>query len=51
MPKGLLSLYGVPPLPPWYTREWFKKSFEKYFRLLHNETLEINRELFIGELL
>lgn len=50
MPKGLLSQHEDPAIPEWYTREWFKKAFEKYFKLLHDETLEINRQLFIGKL-
>ncbi len=51
MPLGLWSINtrtGVKP-PEWYTFDWFKLKFEKYFDLLNIETLEENRILFIGK--
>jgi hypothetical protein len=51
MPKGLYAPgYMDPPIPEWYDGEWFLKSFERHFRAIHHETLEANRELFIGEM-
>jgi hypothetical protein len=52
MPLGLYSArskYPAPPVPDWYTFEWFKTTFEDFFTLLHVEELEENRILFFGE--
>lgn len=52
MPLGLYSArskYPTPPVPDWYTFDWFKATFEKFFTLLHVEELEENRILFFGE--
>jgi hypothetical protein len=51
MPLGLWSEGGtVPPVPSWYTIQWFRNHFGKYFRLLLEEELEKNRILFFGKL-
>jgi hypothetical protein len=50
MPLGLW-VYGssnYPHLPSWYTEEWFKINFEKYFTLIKKQKLEENRVLFFG---
>jgi hypothetical protein len=57
-----LGMYGggtlLPPIPEWYTEEWFEANFKKYFKLLHKEVVakvEIagkekdHRVLYIGE--
>ena len=52
MPLGLYSAkskYPPPPVPDWYTFDWFKETFERSFNLLHVEHLEENRILFFGE--
>ncbi|MBP7653001.1 hypothetical protein KA977_06245 [Candidatus Dependentiae bacterium] len=36
-------------LPEWYNIEWFRNAFKKYFNLVIEEKLEINRILFFGE--
>lgn len=51
MPLGLWSQYHsdeFPKVPEWYTRDNFRKEFEKYFDLVTEEVLEENRILFIG---
>ena len=50
MPLGLWNGETAPPLPEWYTGEWFKAAFEKCFKLLLIEELDKNRILFIGEI-
>ena len=52
MPLGLYTeKYKCAPKPPsWYNYDWFKGGFQKYFNLVHEEALEENRILFIGEL-
>lgn len=49
MPLGLWNGTSGPPVPPWYTLEWFRAEFVRKFRLLHEESLEQNRYLFCGE--
>ncbi len=51
MPLGLYDGKSIPSVPTWYTLDWFKKSFEMYFRILAVEKLEENRILFVGELI
>ena len=51
MPLGLYAGKSIPNVPSWYTLDWFRKSFETYFRILLIEKLEKNRILFVGELL
>lgn len=52
MPLGLFSESAKrnETPPEWYTEEWFKTEFEKYFTLLYKEQLEQNRILFVGEI-
>jgi len=52
MPRGLWTYdmgenYNV---PNWYTIDWFKISFEKHFSIIHNEQIEANYIVFIGEI-
>jgi len=52
MPLGLwdgLSGAPPPPVPEWYTREWFRMNFSRYFSLIHEEHIEKNRIIFWGE--
>ena len=50
MPLGLYSgsLENIPPVPNYYTLDWFKNNFSKYFDYILDEEVEINRHLFIG---
>lgn len=50
MPLGLHNGKTAPPLPPWYSQDWFKTAFEKFFTLHLIEQLDENRVLFFGEL-
>lgn len=52
MPKGLWSIENPVNVnvPEWYNADWFKKEFEKEFNILHQENLEDNRLLFVGEI-
>jgi hypothetical protein len=50
MAKGLFDGKGAPRLPAWYTAEWFRDAFNKVCTLLHEEQLEENRLLFVGEI-
>ncbi len=49
MPLGLFDGKFAPPLPPWYSLEWFRSRFREQFALLHEEELDLNRVLFVGE--
>ena len=49
MPMGLWDGNYAPPLPEWYTIDWFRKSFEQYFNIIIEEQLEKNRILFFGQ--
>ena len=51
MPLGLYDgkLYITPKVPPYYTTQWFRDNFEKYFFLITDEQLEVNRHLFVGK--
>lgn len=48
MPLGLYDGKSAPPVPAWYTQEWFKAAFERYFTIILEEQLEENRILFVG---
>ena len=37
-----------PPLPHWYTKEWFGKHFSRHFKKINEIYLEKNRIAFIG---
>lgn len=50
MPLGLYNGKNIPSVPTWYTQDWFRQAFEKYFKVLLVEKLEENRILFVGEL-
>jgi len=58
MPLGLWGGGDLPEVPSWYTQDWFKDNFQRYFELLHVEELEYqiidsqkkaHRVIFIGE--
>jgi hypothetical protein len=48
MPLGLFDGNTAPPIPSWYTVEWFQQEFEAKFLLVECVQLESNRILFIG---
>lgn len=50
MPLGLWNGKEAPPVPSWYTHDWFEKNFRKYFFLEEIKKLDINRVLFVGRL-
>jgi len=50
MPRGLWDGRRAPPVPDWYTLDWFRKTFSQQFDLRHEELLEENRHLFHGRL-
>jgi hypothetical protein len=49
MPLGLWGGGDLPPIPDWYTEEWFRKKFVKKFDLIHREQFERNRIIFVGK--
>lgn len=49
MPLGLWGGGEFPPIPSWYTLEWFKENMSKKFHILLEEKLEINRIVLLGE--
>lgn len=51
MPMGLYSTESdyIPEVPEWYTVDWFRSEFEKYFTLEYTEQLEKNRIIFVGK--
>lgn len=48
MPLGLWDGRQAPPLPDWYSLDWFRAAFQEEFELWHEEQLEENRHLFCG---
>jgi hypothetical protein len=52
MPLGLYSGEEnvTPTLPDFYTLDWFKGVFSDHFTYIHDEKLEKNRHVFIGEI-
>jgi len=52
MPLGLYSSTNDknPDMPEWYTIDWFRDGFSKYFNLLDEKEIAKNRIIFIGEL-
>jgi hypothetical protein len=50
MPLGLHDGTSTPPIPSWYSVDWFRSNFAKQFELLLEEKLEENRILFVGRL-
>lgn len=49
MPLGLFNGETAPPVPSWYTADWFQKEFEARFTLVSRTQTEKNRILFVGE--
>lgn len=52
MPLGLYSgdMNNIPPVPEFYTLEWFKEAFSDKFEYILDEEVDINRHLFVGRL-
>jgi len=51
MPLGLWSgEKEVAKVPEWYNVEWFRNTFENYFDIIFEESLEVNRILFFGKI-
>jgi hypothetical protein len=50
MPKGLWYQGSGPPVPAWYTQQWFAHGLERVGRVLLCERLEENRVVFVVEL-
>jgi len=50
MPLGLHDGKSAPPIPSWYTVDWFRSNFARQFELRLEEQLEENRILFVGRL-
>lgn len=52
MPLGLYAgdLATTPPVPDFYTLEWFKEAFSSHFEYMLDEEVNINRHLFVGKL-
>lgn len=52
MPLGLYSgdKNKTPPLPDFYTLQWFKNNFVQYFDLILEEEIDINRHVFVGKI-
>jgi hypothetical protein len=49
MPLGLWTGASAPPIPEWYTTDWFKERLGAYFSILVQEKTEPNRILFVCE--
>ena len=50
MPLGLWDGSNQPKIPKYYTIDWFRKNFERFFQILLEEKLEKNRYLFVGKI-
>jgi len=50
MPLGLHDGTSAPPLPDWYSVDWFRGNFTKHYYILQEVKLEENRILFVGKL-
>ena len=52
MPLGLYfgDMDNIPPVPEYYTLEWFRNSFSERFEHMLDEEVAINRHLFVGKL-
>jgi hypothetical protein len=48
MPLGLFDGKKAPPVPSWYTVDWFQREFECRLDLVRRVQLEDNRILFVG---
>jgi hypothetical protein len=51
MPLGLFYNGVAPPLPDWYTENWFSEAFSRKFKLIERVQLEPNRVLYVGEVI
>jgi len=51
MPLGLWTPGSKVDIPEWYNEEYFRRHFEKYFKVIKREKLEENRIIFIGEVI
>lgn len=49
MPLGLSDGRRGEPVPSWYTLDWFKEAFGRFFQVQRVEQLEENRVLLVGE--
>jgi hypothetical protein len=49
MPLGLWNGHSSPSIPDWYTLEWFRNGFVRYFTLLDEKKIADNRIIFIGK--
>ena len=52
MPLGLYSgdTEKTPPIPEYYTLNWFKDLFNQNFEFILDEELDVNRHVFVGKL-
>lgn len=50
MPLGLHNGTGAPPLPDWYTADWFEAGVQRTFDVIGKEVLEENRVLYVCKL-
>jgi len=50
MPKGLWVQGAEVKIPPWYTEEWFRERFKRYFEILKKEQIAENYIVYIGKL-
>ena len=48
MPLGLWDGHSAPPVPAWYSLDWFRRHFLMHFDLLCEEKLGDNRILLVG---
>jgi len=48
MPKGLWVHGAKVNVPSWYTVEWFREKFKKYFKILVEEQIAENYIIFLG---
>jgi len=49
MPLGLWVKGRQPSTPDWYTADWFREAFTKYFDLVLEEKLRENNTIFAGK--
>ncbi len=50
MPLGLWDGTSAPPIPHWYTEEWFTNGLALYFNIIERFQLETNRIVFVAKL-
>ncbi len=49
MPLGLWDGTVAPPIPGWYTNEWFRRHLSQHAVVIHEEKIEENRILYLCE--